>query len=117
MTDWVFDSTDQTTLYDLAHTMGYWDIDNNKPLWSGQLPDGSGDYFLNEVGLVYQAAGNTVAPIPGYWSRLRINGNDPFADGTLEVPTNIIIYPPVKYLADGVTPDPAYTQPPIGVIA
>lgn len=114
MSDFVFDSTDQPTLYALAQTMGYWDASIPGPVWQGNLPDNSGQYFLNEVGIIYSANG---APQAGYWSRLRLNGNNPFADGALQIPTAVTVYPPFKYLADGVTIDMTYTQPSIGIIA
>lgn len=111
MSDWVISAADEATMHGWAQAMGFWA--DGAPVWQGELPDGSGDYFLNEVGTVYTAG---VAQ-SGWWARLRLNGNDPFADGTLTIPQGITIYPPVKFLADGVTIDTTYVQPAIGVIA
>lgn len=126
MSDWVISSVDQATMHGWAQAMGFWA--NGAPVWQGDLPDASGQYFLNEVGITYATTGNMVddgmgnhvpeiAAQPGWWARLRLNGNDPFAAGLLDIPEGVTVYPPVKYLADGVTIDPNYTQPPIGVIA
>jgi hypothetical protein len=116
LTDFVIDSTDAPTLQALAQAMGFWDAAANSgagafktqgPILGDPNPQAS--YFLNVVG--------TVAGQPGYWSRLRINGLNPFASGLLTVPVGLTVYPPEKFLADGVTLDPNYTQPAIGDIA
>ena len=112
MTDFVIDSTDAPTLQALAQGMGFWDATNGSFITQGSVPgdpNPQASYFLNVVG--------AVAGQPGYWSRLRINGLNPFASGLLAVPTGVTIYLPVKFLVDGVTPDPDYTQPAIGEIA
>ena len=109
MQEFVLYCADQATLHGLMQAMGFTDF-------QGALPDGSGDYFLNEVGVVYQPTGETesdpwgvtapvMAPTPGWWARLRINGNNPFASGALQIPDSITVYPP--------GPD----QPAIGFIA
>ena len=122
MSDWVISTVDQTTMRGLMQVMGYWcpshsGFDGNTipegPVFSGELPDNSGDYYLNEVGITY--IGNTVQL--GWWARLRLNGNDPFALGMLQIPNGVTIYPPIKLLSDGITVDPSYTQPLIGQIA
>ena len=112
MADFVIQAPDATTLQALAQAMGFWDATNSAFITQGPLPgdpNPQASYFLNVVG--------TVPGQTGYWARLRLNGLNPFADGLLTIPTSITIYPPVKYLADGVTPDPTYTQPAIGDIA
>ena len=112
MTDFVIDSTDAATLQALAQSMGFWDATNAAFITQGSIPgdpNPMASYFLNVVG--------TVAGQPGYWSRLRINGLNPFASGLLTVPVGLTVYPPEKFLADGVTLDPNYTQPAIGDIA
>ncbi len=112
MTDFVIDSTDALTLQALAQAMGFWDATNESFITQGPVPgdpNPQASYFLNVVGAVVGQS--------GYWSRLRINGLNPFASGLLAVPTGVTIYPPVKFLADDVTPDPTYTQPAIGEIA
>jgi hypothetical protein len=112
LTDFVIDSTDAPTLQALAQSMGFWDAANATFITQGPIPgdpNPQASYFLNVVGVVDGQ--------PGYWSRLRINGLNPFASGLLAVPAGVTIYPPVKFLADGVTPDPDYAQPAIGEIA
>lgn len=116
MTDFVINSTDAPTLQALAEAMGFWNAAANGGagafITQGPVPgdpNPQASYFLNVVGAV---DGQT-----GYWARLRINGLNPFASGLLAIPANVTIYPPVKFLADGVTPDPTYTQPAIGEIA
>ena len=103
---------DAATLQALAEAMGFWDVTNAAFITQGPVPgdpNPQASYFLNVVGAIEGQ--------PGYWTRLRINGLNPFASGLLAVPPNVTIYPPVKFLADGVTPDPTYTQPAIGEIA
>jgi len=116
MTDFVLDFGTEASLDAACQELGFWNPETvqdgvsvpGSPRTTGELPGGGGAaYFLNIVG-----------PAPtGYWARLRINGPSPFAgpDG-LAIPAGVTVYPPVKYLADGVTPDPDYTQPEIGVI-
>jgi hypothetical protein len=123
--DFVIDSTDLPTLEIAAQSLGFWtpgDPNATPPdpgsfKTQGSIPgdtDPYSSYFLNIVGTINDSNGNA---LPGYWSRLRINGNNPFADGLLTLPTTLIVYPPVKYLADGVTIDTTYTQPSYGMIA
>jgi hypothetical protein len=109
LTDFVINSTDAPTLQALAEAMGFWNAAANGGAGAFITPNPQASYFLNVVGAV---DGQT-----GYWARLRINGLNPFASGLLAIPANVTIYPPVKFLADGVTPDPTYTQPAIGEIA
>jgi hypothetical protein len=97
------------------------------PIQTGVLTKKHENYFFNYVGVVYEptgatttdAMGNdvpTMAAIPGYWVRVRYNGTVPAAL-LANPPTGITIYPPLKYLADGITPDPDYVQPGYGQIA
>ncbi len=112
MTDFVIQAADAATLQALAQSMGFWDAKNAAVIAQGPIPgdpNPMASYFLNVVGSV---PGQT-----GYWARLRINGDNPFASGLLAVPAGLTVYPPVQYLADGVTPDLNYTQPAIGDIA
>jgi hypothetical protein len=112
MTDFVIDSTDAPTLQALAQSMGFWDATNSAFITQGPVPgdpNPQASYFLNVVGAVDGQ--------PGFWARLRINGLNPFASGLLTVPVGLTVYPPEKFLADGVTLDPNYTQPAIGDIA
>lgn len=103
MTDYVICAPDAATLEALAQAMGFWDgegIVTQGPLPGDDNPAAS--YFFNIVGPV---EGET-----GYWSRLRINGLNPFASGHLTIPPEVTVYPPS-------TEDPAYVQPAVGVIA
>jgi hypothetical protein len=79
----VFQSPDFATLEADALRLGFTDEDG-KILTNGATADGGG-WFLNLVGTVYQPTGNMVkdalgnmvpemAPIDGYWGRLRVNG-------------------------------------------
>jgi hypothetical protein len=60
----------------------------------------------------------------GYWARLRINGNNPFASGLLTIPPTPTVYSLVTptdgsalfWSSDGVTPAPGYVVG-AGVIA
>ena len=112
MTDFVVQAPDALTLQALAQSMDFWDATSGTFITQGPVPgdpNPQASYFLNVVG--------TVAGQPGYWSRLRINGLNPFASGLLTVPVGLTVYPPEKFLADGVTLYPNYTQPAIGDIA
>lgn len=51
--------------------------------------------------------------ISGYWARIRVNNGRPIP----AVPPGFTLFEPVRYLADGLTPDPSYVQPPYGLIA
>lgn len=128
MSDFVLSTPDQDTFYAVLQTLGYWDPVEDVPVNQGFLADGSGQYFLNEVGTVYAPTGNTIKDAfgddvpemvaePGYWARLRLNGTSPYETGERAWPVEVTVYPPVQYLEDGVTPDPDYTQPAIGMIA
>ena len=118
MTDYVLDSGTQAALYVAAQQMGFWSAGTPGSLITqGPVPgdpNPQASFFLNEKGVELDASGNA---LPGYWSRIRINGLDPFTSGVLTIPAGITIYPPVKYLADGVTVDTTYAQPPYAVIA
>jgi hypothetical protein len=116
MSDFVIDSTDLPTLQAAAVAMGFWSAAASGFITQGPIPgdpNPMASYFLNIVGVVY-VEGVTQ---PGCWSRLRINGDNPFASGLIAIPGTLTVYPPVKYLSDGVTIDPSYTQPPWGMIA
>ena len=93
----------------------------------GPLPDGSGTYFLTDPQLLMVPTGRMIdSPMGGQvaemvsdgkvYRGLRINGNNPFAAG-MPIPSQLTVYPMVKYLADGVTRDPDYTPPNVGRIA
>lgn len=128
MTDYVLKSPDEASFMQAAYALGYATADKDGKLTlvpTGVTQDG-GNYFINMVGTVYEPTGATVkggidgqtdvpvmAAIPGHWSRIRVNNGRPIP----AVPPGFTLYPPVKYLADGVTPDPDYVQPPYGQIA
>jgi len=93
----------------------------------GPLPYGSGTYFLTDPQLLMVPTGRMIdSPMGGQvaemvsdgkvYRGLRINGNNPFAAG-MPIPSQLTVYPMVKYLADGVTRDPDYTPPNVGRIA
>ncbi len=118
MSEFVIVATDAPTLDTLAQGMGFWDATGNHIVVQAADPGDSNpmaSYDLNIVGAIPQA--------PGYWSRLRINGLNPFASGLLTIPTGITIYSLVEpatdapfWSADGVTPAPDYVAG-VGVIA
>lgn len=125
MTDYVLKSPDAASFLQAASALGYATADKAGTLTlipTGVTQDG-GNYFINVVGVVYAPTGATVdgpmgkepvmAVVPGHWSRIRVNNGRPLPN----VPPGFELFPPVKYLADGVTPDPAYVQPPYGMIA
>lgn len=125
MADYVLKSPDAASFMQAAFALGYAKADDEGNLTlipTGVTQDG-GNYFINVVGTVMEPTGDTtegpfgpqpvLAPIPGYWVRIRVNNGRPLPD----VPEGFTLYPPVKYLADGETPDPDYVQPAYGVIA
>jgi len=127
MADYLINAPDMATLNAYAATLGapFWDGQAIVP--QGPLP-GGGEYFANFAqdmvpsgNTITDAFGNQVpemVPLTGVWVRLRLNGENMFALGLLPMPpAPIVVYPPVKYLADGVTVDTSYTQPPYGQIA
>jgi hypothetical protein len=124
--DYVLKSPDRASFMQAAYGLGYAtaDKDGNLTLVPTGISADGGNYFINEVGVVYEPAGATttdamgnkvptMAPIPGYWVRIRVNNGRPLPD----VPQGFELFPPVRYLADGVTIDPDYVQPPYGFIA
>lgn len=125
MSDYVLKSPDRASFLQAAYALGFAQADAQGALHlvtTGVTQDG-GNYFINEVGEVRQPTGETIdgpfgpqpvmAPIPGHWSRIRVNNG-----GALPaVPAGFELFEPVRYLADGETPDPAYVQPPYGQIA
>jgi hypothetical protein len=122
LTDFVINSTDAPTLQAAAQAMGFWSTQANSGagdfIRQGHIPgdaDPLSSYFLNIVG--------AVPGVPGYWTRLRINGSNPFAAGLLTIPPTLTVYSLVEpadgsssfWSSDGVTPAPAVAS--IGVIA
>jgi hypothetical protein len=124
--DYVLKSPDAASFMQAAYALGYATADakGNLTLIPTGVTSDNGNYFVNPVGTVSEptgattvdAMGNTVptmVPIPGYWVRIRVNNGRPLPD----VPQGFELYEPVRYLADGVTVDPDYVQPPYGTIA
>lgn len=125
MTDYVFKSPDLATLVTEAHRLGFADKDGNI-LVSGPTHDGGG-YFINIVGTIYQPTGSLItdsmgnqvpelAPVPGYWGRLRVNGDTKFVPKFDPVITVYIYVADLGWTNDGVTLAPAYVQD-VGLIA
>ena len=106
MSDFVCRADSQTIMQAAYAALGFWDAANSCPIINGPLPGGVGaSYFINEVGVVFEPTGATMADgfgntvpvmaaIPGYWVRIRINGEDPFTSGSLTIPSTITVYPP-----------------------
>ena len=137
MADFVIEAPDAATFAAAAQAMGFADTQGTI-ITQGRIPgnpDPMASYFFNLVGVVEQPTGamttdgqgNTVpvmAAIAGHWSRLRINGDNPFTRGLIAVPSSLTVYALVTpadgsaafWSADGVTPAPAYVAT-IGVIA
>ncbi len=124
--DYVLKSPDEASFLQAAYVLGYARVDDEtqtaQVISTGISQDG-GNYFINVVGTVSEPTGNMIegpmgpyperGAIPGYWVRIRVNNG-----GELPaLPIGFELFPPMKYLEDGVTPDPAYTQPPYGCIA
>ena len=130
MTDFKLCTTDYAAMQTAYQSLGYWSAEHDAPINQGPLPDNSGDYYLLAVGTVFQPTGTTtlddggnaipdMTAVPGYWSSLRINGNNPFGI-SMSIPDGLTVY----YLssgdvpfwtADGVTPAPSYVAS-IGVL-
>ena len=113
MTDFVIAAPDAATLLAAAQSMGFADAAGNI-VTQGRIPgdaDPYASYFLNVVGPFAYPTGATVAdangnplPVmatdPRYWSRLRINGDNPFTRGLITIPASLTVYAPVT-LPDG----------------
>lgn len=117
MVDFVISSTDPAAFQASALSLGFWS--DGAIVTQGHIPgdpNPMASYFLNIVGAIPDA--------PGYWARLRVNGNSPFSSGLLAVPTSLTVYALVTpidgsasfWSADGVTPAPIYVGG-VGVIA
>ncbi|MDB5597385.1 MAG: hypothetical protein JWM36_4346 [Hyphomicrobiales bacterium] len=124
--DYVLRSPDGPSFLLAAESLGYVQRDakgTNPTLITQGITQDGGNYFINVVGTVSEPTGKTLtgpmgsypetAPIPGYWVRIRVN-NGRLIPG---VPVGFELFEPVRYLADGVTVDKSYTQPPYGMIA
>jgi hypothetical protein len=124
--DYVLKSPSQAAFMAAAEQLGYVqrDTDGTNPrlIAQGITSDG-GDYFINVVGDAFKPTGKMlIGPMgpypemvqdPGYWVRIRPNNGRPLP----ELPDGFELFPPKKYLADGVTVDTSYVQPPYGEIA
>jgi len=118
MADFLIDSTDLPTLIAAATTMGFYRAASGQ-VQAGFVSQGliPGDpnpmasYFLNVVGVHQEPTGATttdangdtiptMAAVPGFWTRLRINGLNPVARGLMTIPATLTIYTLVT-LADG----------------
>ena len=131
MADFLIDSTDLPTLQAAAQQMGFWnpapapgDFIRQGPIPGDPNPMAS--FFLNVVGVHYEPTGatttdgngNTVpvmGAVAGYWTRIRINGADPFKAGLIAVPATLTIYslfPPTDGSAPYWTKDGGVTQAP-----
>ena len=109
MSDFVLDFGSPEAAEVAFKALGFWDSTNEAPITVGSLTGGGGaSFFLKVFG---------PADGVGYGARLRLNGVDPFVIGLLQIPPGVTVYPETKYLADGVTIDASYAQPPYGQIA
>ena len=142
MADFVIDSTDLPTLIAAATTMGFYHAAKAGAaagfISQGPIPgdpDPHASFFLNVVGQHFEPTGETVtdaqgnavpvmAAVPGFWTRIRINGLNPIARGLLIVPPTLTVYrltvpldgSAAFWSSDGVTRAPDYLNR-IGVIA
>ena len=90
MTEVIINYPSKTALVQLATALGYYDPVGKAITTQGAIATG-GSYFFNNVGVVYQPTGNMVpsngwqmpemAPLPGFWARLRHNGDQAILDG------------------------------------
>lgn len=126
MTDFVLSAASDADFLAAAAKLGFVGPDGQIAC-QGPLPDGSGDYFMTEPQsllvptgrMIESKMGGQVAEMASdgkVYRGLRINGNNPFASG-MPIPSQLTVYPMVRYLADGVTPDPDYAPPNVGRIA
>ncbi len=117
MTDFVISAPDLATFQAGAQSLDSWS--GGAIVTQGHIPgdpDPMASYFLNIVGAVPDA--------PGYWARLRINGNNPFASGLMAIPSTLTVYSLVQpadgsaafWSHDGTTFAPSYVGD-VGVIA
>ena len=126
MTDFVLSAETDADFATAAAQLGFVD-QHGEIVVQGPLPDGSGTYLLTDPQLLMVPTGRMVespmdeqvaemASDGKVYRGLRINGNNPFASG-MPIPAQLTVYPTIKYLADGVTPDPDYAPPNVGRIA
>lgn len=126
MTDFVLSTASDADFRAAAAQLGFVD-ERGEIVGQGPLPDGSGTYFLTEPEVLMIPTGRMIeSPMGGQvaemvsdgkvYRGLRINGNNPFSAG-LPIPSQLTVYPMVKYMPDGVTPDPDYAPPNVGRIA
>ena len=91
MTEIIINYPNKAALVQLATALGYYDPVGKAITTQGAIATG-GSYFFNNVGVVYQPTGNMVpspmggqmpemAPLPGFWARLRHNGDQAILDG------------------------------------
>ena len=110
MSDFLIDSTDLPTLIAAAALMGFYRAAKAGVaagfIAQGQIPgdpDPHASFFLNVVGQHFEptgvtttdAQGNVVpvmAAVPGFWTRIRINGLNPIERGLLTVPPTLTVY-------------------------
>lgn len=126
MVDFVLSAASDADFATAAAQLGFVD-EHGEIVEQGPLPDGSGTYFLTDPQLLMVPTGRMIESKMGgqvaemasdgkVYRGLRINGNNPFASG-MPIPSQLTVYPMVRYLADGVTPDPDYAPPNVGRIA
>jgi hypothetical protein len=117
MADFVISAPDAATFVAAAAAMGFSDGQGGI-IAQGRIPGDSdplASYFFNFVGAIPDAS--------GVWSRLRINGDNPFTRGLIVIPASLIVYSLVTspdgsaafWAADG-TPAPEFVAN-VGVIA
>ena len=138
MTDFILDLGSATNATAAFKSLGFWDAQANAPITQGVLGAGATQFFMVVDGIVSQPTGQmttepmtgqqvpVMAPVPGYWARLRILGANPFQTGALTPPASVMIYsqvdigtptaPDVIWTSDGTTPAPACVGS-VGVIA
>jgi hypothetical protein len=139
MTEIIINYPNKAALVRLATALGYYDPVGKAITTQGAIATG-GSYFFNNVGVVYQPTGNMVpspmggqmpemSPLPGFWARLRHNGDQAILDGHMSpqimaqaAALGVTIYKRATingqsvWTADGTTAGPAYLDT-IGVIA
>ncbi len=142
MTDFILDLGSQANAMAAFQALGFWrpatSTDPAAPILEGLLGDNATRFFMVIDGVVQQPTGQTttdpttgqqipvMAPVPGYWARLRILGTNPFTTGAMAPPAGVTIYahvdvgtptaPNVIWTSDGTTVAPAYVSN-IGTIA
>jgi hypothetical protein len=118
--DYVLKSPNRSAFMQAAYALGYAtaDVQGNLTLVETGTTQDAGNFFINDVGTVYEPTGNMLdgpmgpypeqAAIPGYWVRIRVNNGRPIP----AVPPGFTLYPP----ADENSAED-YVQPPYGQIA